>query len=311
MIYDVIIIGSGPAGLASSLYTSRSRLKTLVFENPYLMSQAAYADNIENYPGFPGGISGMELLEKFKEQSKNFGTELIYQEVENIKRDKNCFKITTKEKKKFESLSLIIASGSRPRKLNIPGENELCGKGVSYCATCDAAFFKDKEAIVVGGGNAACEEALFLTNFASKVKLIHRRNRLRAVEVLQERIFSNKKIEVIWESEPIEIYGSQKVEAVKIKHKKTNKEKIIDCQGIFILIGQIPNTEFLKEILKLDKDGYIICDEELRTSLEGVFACGDCRKKMLRQVVTGCGDGAVAAMSSYHYINRLKGTEYK
>jgi thioredoxin reductase (NADPH) len=314
-LYDVIIIGGGPAGLTASIYTSRARLKTLLIEDIHLLSQVTSADKIENYPGFPEGISGVDLIEKIKKQSRAFNTEFTAGEVEGIQEETGempkVWCVLTKEGNRYKGLTVIIASGARPKKLEVSGENEFCGKGVSYCATCDGVFFRDKNIVVVGGGNAAVEEALFLTKFGKKITIIHRRDRLRATKVLQERIFNNKKIEVVFNSQVIEILGKEKVEAVRIKDVKAEKETSISCEGVFIFVGQIPNTDFLKGVVELDAKGYVVADEDMNTSRPGIFVCGDCRKTMLRQVVTACGDGAVAAISARQYIEELRGIAYK
>jgi thioredoxin reductase (NADPH) len=313
-IYDVIIIGGGPAGLTAGLYLARARLKTLLFEAQAIGGEVVLTDLVENYPGFPDGIRGYDLIQKFKNQSQKFGLEMRLEKVNEIKESKlNKRKnfIVTTDKEEFKTLAVIIATGVRARKLNIKGENEFLGRGVSYCATCDAPFFKDKEIAVVGGGDTAVEEALFLTKFAKKIFLIHRRNRLRATKILQERILSNPKAEFIWESVVTEILGKGKVEKVKIKNVKDNSEKELACQGIFVFIGFSPNTEFLKGFIEMDENGYIITDQEMETSREGIFSCGDCRFKSLRQIVTACGDGAISAVSAQNYVEELKGIAYK
>ena len=314
MDYDVIIIGGGPAGLTAGLYASRARLKTLLIESFSVPGQAIVTDHIENYPGFPKGINGFELIEKFKKQAELFGTEFKVDDVKGIEayKDKEYsgWKVKTKNKS-YSSLSLIIATGASPKKLDIPGEDMLRGKGVSYCATCDAPLYKDKHVVVMGGGDTAVEEALFLTKFAKKVTLTHRRDSLRATKILQERILANKKIEILWNSKIIEIIGKNKVAAVKLHNIKTKKEEDLSCDGVFIFIGYTPNTDFIKDAVKLDKDGYILTDDDMAASKKGIFSCGDCRKKLLRQIVTACGDGATAAFSSQHYIEELKGIAYK
>lgn len=301
-MYDVIIIGDGPAGLTSGLYTARARLKVLLIEGISFQSQAVTTNIIENYPGFPDGITGPQLITQIKEQIKKLDIDFVSGDVKSIK-DK--WRIVLDDGKEIDALSIIIATGARPKGLGIPGEDKFRGKGVSYCATCDGAFFKDKDIVVVGGGDTAITETLFLTRFAKTIKLIHRRDRLRATRILQERALSNKKIEFLWQTTIKEIIGEDRVTGVI-----TNKEELIPCDGVFIFTGFIPNTEFLKGIVDLDKDGYIITDEDMRTSQEGIFACGDCRKKALRQVITACGDGAVAGHSCQEYVERLKGKSY-
>lgn len=308
-IYDLIIVGGGPAGLTAGLYACRARLKTLLIEDSYPGGQIVVADKVENFPGFSEGIKGSELTEKFKKQAETFGLEIISQKVNGLDEDMLFnvkLQIVKTKDKVHKSLAVIIATGTKLKELNIPGENEFRGKGISYCATCDGMFFKDQDVVVIGGGDTALEEALFLTRFAKKVILIHRRDKLRATKILQERAFSNKKIEFIWDSVVAKISGKKKVEAVKIKNLKNQEQTSIFCKGVFIFIGFIPHTDFLRNLIKLDENGYIITDENMRTSKEGIFAAGDCRAKLLRQVITACGDGATAAFSAQQYIDELK-----
>ncbi|MFH1593812.1 MAG: thioredoxin-disulfide reductase [Candidatus Omnitrophota bacterium] len=315
MIYDVIIIGGGPAGLTAAIYNSRARLKVLLIESYTTPGQAVVTSDIENYPGFPEGISGFKLIEKFKKQAKDFGAEFKIGDVSGINRfmhfGKKAWHVELKEEK-LSTYAVIVASGAHPRPLGVPGEDELRGKGVSYCAVCDAAFFKNKEIAVIGGGNTAIEEALFLAKFASKVTVIHRRERLRATKILQERALENGKIEFIWNSVVSAISGKDKVEALKIKNVKTDKETNFPCYGAFIFVGYVPNTDFLKGTsVALDDGGYILSDNEMKTSRSGVFVAGDVRKKHQRQIVTACGDGAAAAYSARMYVDELKGIAYK
>ncbi len=300
--YDVIIIGGGPAGLTAGIYSSRAGLKTLLIESQSVPAQAILTDRIENYPGFPDGINGFELIEKFKNQAKKFGTEIITGDVKKISPKWQVHL----ENKLYDSLSLILAVGSKYKKLNVLGEEEFFNKGVSYCAVCDGAFFKDKVVVVVGGGDAAIEETIFLTNFVKKVIVVHRREELRAAKVLQDRVFSNKKVEFIWNSVVSQIKGDEKVKSILIKNLKNLQENEILCDGVFIYVGQTPNTDFLKGIIKLDENGYIITDENMKTSEEGIFACGDCRKKTLRQIVTACAEAAIAVFSAQTYIEKCK-----
>jgi len=313
MDYDVIVIGGGPAGLTAAIYASRARLKTLLLESFSVPGQAVITDCIENYPGFPDGTNGFELIEKFKRQAERFGTEFSAGDVKEIEAHKGQgskgWNVIT-EGKTYTSLTLIIASGARPKKLDVPGENRLQERGISYCATCDGALYKDKNIVVVGGGDAAVEEALFLTKFAAKVTLIHRRSRLRATKILQERASANKKLEFLWDSVITEIVGEDRVKAVKVKNLKTEKETNFSCEGVFLFVGYEPNTGFLEGFVKLDKNEYIVADDDMNTSKKGIFACGDCRQKSLRQVVTACGDGATAAFSAQRYVEELKGTTY-
>jgi thioredoxin reductase (NADPH) len=311
-LYDAIIIGSGPAGYTAGIYTCRSQMKTLLIECFTPPSQAVTADFIENYPGFPGGIEGFGLIERFKNQAKNFGLDFHTGKVDNImfkNRDKNIWQIKT-EDKVYRSLAVILAVGARPRQLGIGGEEEFRGKGVSYCAICDGTFFKDKDIVVVGGGNSAVSEALYLSRIARKVMLVHRRNRLRAVAVLARRAKENKKIDIIWDSVITKIYGKDKVEGVGLKNVNDQTQSRLACSGVFVSIGFVPNTDFLAGLVKLDDAGYIITDQAMQTSHPGIFACGDCRVKPLRQVVTACADGATAAFSAVEYVDRIKGQAY-
>lgn len=308
-LLDVIIIGGGPAGLTASIYTSRMRLKTLLFENSVLSPQVVLTERIENYPGFPDGITGFELIERFKKQSEEFGTQFLSEEVNNVQgiEDDGYKKyiVTTKQGTVYNTLSLIIASGGRPKKLGVSREDEFCGKGISYCATCDGALFKNKRIMVVGGGDAAIEEALFLTKFGERVIIIHRRKNLRAAKILQERAFANKKIEFVWNSQVTGFLGEDRIKAIRIKDNDTGKETNILCEGIFIFVGYMPNTDFLKGFIKLDEEGYIVTADTMETEKKGVFACGDCRKKAMYQVITACGDGAMAAFSVQRYLEEL------
>jgi len=314
MIYDVVIIGGGPAGLTAAIYTSRAGLKTLLVESVAIAGQAVTASDIENYPGFPEGVNGFELIDKFKKQATRFGTEFKIKDVKTIKESesngKKAYEIQL-DGENLLSLSVIIACGSSPRKLNIPGEEKFLGKGISYCAVCDGAFFKNKDIIVVGGGDTAVEEALFLTKFGRQITLVHRRDRLRATKVLQERALANKKIKFIWDSVLTEVLGDGKVKSVKTKNVKTGEKKDVPSDGVFISVGYTPNTGFLKGVLKLNKTGYVITDDNMKTSKEGIFASGDAREKLLRQIVTACGDGATAAFSAHLYVEELKGRAYK
>ncbi|MFH1678091.1 MAG: thioredoxin-disulfide reductase [Candidatus Omnitrophota bacterium] len=303
-IYDLIIIGSGPAGYTAGIYCGRGGLKTLIIESFSPASQLASADFIENYPGFPEGISGFGLMERLKKQAENFGLDFYNGRVDNIipeGKDENTWQVKTQDKA-YRSLAVILAVGARPKQLGVEGEEGFIGKGVSYCAVCDGAFFKDKDIIVVGGGDSAVSEALYLTRFARKVFLLHRRDRLRAVFGLSQKAKDNKNIEILWNSVITQIYGKDKVQGVSLKNVVNQTQSRLDCGGVFISIGYIPNTDFLSGLVKLDALGYIITDQAMRTSIPGIFACGDCRVKPLRQVVTACGDGATAAFSAIEYI---------
>lgn len=312
--YDIVIIGGGPAGLTAGLYAARARMKTMLVEKMVMGGQAAITETIENFPGFPDGIAGAELTDRMAEQASRFGLEFIDEEVSGIKEKtietNQGFSVVTGEKE-YSTLAIIVATGAEPKKLEVRGEEEFKGRGVSYCATCDGPFFKDLDIIVVGGGDTAVEEALFLTKFGRKVSLVHRRDRLRATKILQERALANPKIEFVWDSVVTAILGQESVEGVTVKNVKMDVEKEIPARGVFVFVGIEPNTQFLHGLVEADGSGYIVTDENMQTSKEGVFACGDARKKLLRQVVTACGEGATAAFAAQHYVEELKGTAYK
>jgi thioredoxin reductase (NADPH) len=313
-VYDAIIIGGGPAGLTAGIYLSRARTNTLLIEKALPGGQAILTEIIENYPGFPLGIAGPELMQKMEEQAVRFGLKIEYGEVAEVKikeGKEDKVKIVKINNQEYKTLVIILASGAEASKLEAPGEEKLRGRGVSYCATCDAPFFKDQKIVVVGGGDTAIEEALYLAKFVREVTIIHRRDRLRATKILQERVFANKKINFVWDSVVTKISGKEKVESVLIQNKKTGEEKEISCQGVFVFVGNVPNSKFLNESIKLDLKGYILTDDNMMTSQEGIYACGDVRKKLLRQVVTACGEGATAAFAAQKYIEELKGTSYK
>jgi len=311
IIYDAIIIGGGPAGLTAGIYLSRARMDTLLIEKAMPGGQAILTEIIENYPGFPHGIAGPELMQKMEEQAVGFGLKIEYGEVAEVKIKEDKVKIVKINNQEYKTLTIILASGAEASKMEVSGEEELRGRGVSYCATCDAPFFKHQKIVVVGGGDTAIEEALYLTKFVWEVTIIHRRDRLRATKILQERVFANKKINFAWDSVVTKVLGNEKVEGVLIQNKKTGEEKEIPCQGVFVFVGNIPNSNFLKELVKLGKKGYILTDDNMMTSQEGIYACGDVRKKILRQVVTACGEGATAAFAAQKYIEEIKGVSYR
>lgn len=311
--YDIVIVGGGPAGLTAGIYASRAGLKTLMISGASSVSQISITDNIENYPGIPDGINGYDLMVLLDRQAKQFGTEIISADVSGIAKVKpgaiSGWEIKTAEAS-YHSHAVIIATGAYWRKLGVPGEETFIGRGVSFCATCDGPFYRNREVAVVGGGNTAIQEALFLTHFASKVTVIHRRDRLRAAAVLQKRAFASEKIAFAWDSVVEEVYGSSGVEAVRTRNLKTGEKGSVPVDGIFVFIGLIPNTSLVKDLVDLEKDGSIIVDGDMRTSAEGIFACGDCINKSLRQVVTACGDGATAAYAAQLYVEALKGESY-
>ena len=302
-MYDVIIIGGGPAGMSAAIYAARARLKTLIIEKAGCGGQIAITDHLENYPGFETGINGFELAVKMQTQATTFGSEITYGEVLSIDVSNKLKKVILQDKE-YETKTIIIASGANFKKLNVSGEQEFIGKGVSYCATCDGPFFRNKEIAVVGGGDSALQEALYLTKFATKVNLIHRRNEFRAAKILQEKVLANEKINIILDSVVEEINGTQMLESLKVKNVKDGNIKNLAVSGVFLFVGWQPNTKFLESSnIKLE-NGYIITNENMETNLDGVFACGDVRKKQLRQVVTAAGDGAISAISAQHYIEK-------
>ncbi|MCA6079867.1 MAG: thioredoxin-disulfide reductase [Endomicrobium sp.] len=299
MIYDVIIIGGGPAGLSAAIYASRARLKTLLIEKNGCGGQMITTCSLENYPGFNGGIDGFELARKFEDQAKDFGAEIIYDEAVRI--EYGLAKKVIAANCTYETKTVIIAAGTHAKKMNIRGEEKFLGRGVSFCATCDAPFYKDKNVLVVGGGDSAIEEAVYISKFAKNVTIAHRRDKLRATKILQERMRLHPNISVIYNTVPKEISGRDFPEKITMTNIKTNENKDLKIDGIFVFIGLIPNTAFFSG-LALDEAGYVITDENMNTSVAGIFACGDIRKKQLRQVVTAVSDGAQAAISAQHYI---------
>jgi thioredoxin reductase (NADPH) len=299
--YEVIIIGGGPAGLTAGLYTSRSRLQTLLIEVGLLGGQMTTTEVIENYPGFPQGIDGNELSRLMEEQAKRFELEVTSEEVVGVIMDREI-KVVKANNITYRCKALIICTGNEWRKLGVPGEKEFTGKGVSYCATCDGAFFRDSEIFVVGGGDSALTEALFLTKFVKGLTIVHRRDALRATKIYQERAMANPKIKFLWNSVVQEIKGDQIVRAVIVKNVKTGELKEYNTEGVFLFVGLTPRTEFLKGLVQMDEAGYIITNENCETSVKGIFAAGDCRKKLLRQIATGVGDGATAAFAAEKYL---------
>jgi thioredoxin reductase (NADPH) len=310
--YDIIIIGGGPAGYTAGIYAARAALKTLLIEGEGTVSQITITDMIENYPGIPDGIGGFELMQLFKKQALKFGLEILPKDVNSIKKNASAPVVweVTAGGKVFKSLGIIAATGAMWRSLDVPGESEFSGKGVSYCATCDGPFYRNRDVIVVGGGDTAIQEALFLTHFARKVYVLHRRDRLRAAGMLQTRAFAEKKIEFVWNSTVSEITGADFVTGVKVKNVQTGSISEISADGIFIFVGRLPYTEIFKGLVDLDKTGFIITDENMRTNAAGLFAAGDCRAKLFRQVVTAAGDGANAVHSAELYIDEVKGQTY-
>ena len=300
-IYEVIIIGGGPAGMTAGLYTTRSRLHTLLIESGIFGGQMPTTDLIENYPGFPQGVTGYELTRLMEEQAKRFGLETVNQETVEVRLDRDLKVVKTYESE-YLCKALIICTGTEYRKLGVPGEKELTGKGVSFCSTCDGAFFQDRHVVVVGGGDSALTEALFLTKFVKELTLIHRRDALRATKIYQERAQSHPKIKFLWNSVVQEIKGDKEVRSILVKNVKTGEVKELETDGAFIFVGISPKTEFLKGLIQMDEAGYIFTNTNCETSVKGVFAAGDCRKQLLRQITTAVGDGSTAAFAVEKYL---------
>ena len=310
--YDIVIIGGGPAGYTAGIYAARAALKTLLIEGAGTVSQITITDLIENYPGIPDGINGFYLMQLFKKQALKFSLEILPKDVTAVKKSstgRGIWEVTAGDKM-YKTLSIIAATGAMWRSLGVPGESEFSGRGVSYCATCDGPFYRNRDVIVVGGGDTAIQEALFLTHFARKVTVIHRRDRLRAAGMLQRRAFAESKIEFLWNATLAEILGAEFVTGVKVKDVNTGKISEIAADGAFIFVGRLPYTDIFKDLVDMDKTGFLKTDENLKTSADGIFAAGDCRVKLFRQVVTAAGDGANALHSAELYVEDLKGQTY-
>jgi thioredoxin reductase (NADPH) len=300
-VYEVIIIGGGPGGLTAGLYTSRARLSTLLIESALFGGQMTTTELIENYPGFPQGVTGDELSRLMEDQAKKFGMKTVTQEVVKVSL-KGDVKVVQTYETTYRCEALIVSTGAEYRKLGIPGEKEFAGKGVSYCATCDGAFFRDSQIVVVGGGDSALTEALFLTKFARELTIIHRRDALRGTKIYQERALASPKIKFLWNSIVQEIKGDSTVRSINVKNVKTGEIKEVETEGVFLFVGLVPRTQFLKGVVQMDEAGYILTNEDCETSTKGIFAVGDCRKKLLRQIATAVGDGATAAFAAEKFL---------
>ncbi|MGD8229497.1 MAG: thioredoxin-disulfide reductase [Desulfobacteraceae bacterium] len=303
-MHDIIIIGGGPAGLTAGLYTARARLNVMLLERLAPGGQVLNTDWVENYPGFPDGISGFELVERMKTQAERFDLPIELEEVMELAFSPEKKTVVT-NKRRLEAKALIIATGATPKKLGIEGEDLLTGKGVSYCATCDGPFYKDQEVVVIGGGDTALEEAIFLTRFASTIHLAHRRDELRAVKLLQDRAMAQEKIKFIWDTIPLKILGENGVEGIELKNVKTGEISRKEAQGVFIFIGTKPNADLIKGMVTQDESGFVISDDKTQTSVPGVFAAGDIRSKPWRQISTAVGEGATAAFYAEKYLEDL------
>lgn len=305
---NVMILGSGPAGFSAALYAARAELQPLVLTGMELGGQAALTYTIENYPGFPEGVGGAQLGELFQKQAEKFGAKIEFETATAVDLSVKPFRVLTYDRE-FLAETLIISTGASPNHLNVAGEKELTGRGVSYCATCDGWFFKDKKVVVVGGGDSALEEALFLTRYASDVHIVHRRHELRAGAILQKRAMENPKIHFIWDSVVDQILGSEKVETVQLKNVKTGEVSRFNTDGVFIFIGHTPNTQMFKGQLDLDQNGYIITNMNMETSVDGVFAAGEVMDSHYRQVVTSAGMGAAAGIQATKYLENQEETK--
>jgi thioredoxin reductase (NADPH) len=301
MRYDVIIIGGGPAGLSAAIYSARGGLKTAVFEKGMIGGQINVTEDVENYPGFEKPLSGFELTSKMQAQAERFGANIIEEEIIALGMEGLC-KVIETDSGKYRAKSVIICTGAHPRRLNVPGEERLTGRGVSYCATCDGALYRDKVVAVVGGGDSAIEEGIFLTRFASKVIVVHRRDELRAQKIIQERAFANPKMEFVWNSVIQEIHGDTKVSKLEIVNRLTKEITMMPVDGLFIYVGILPNNDLLESRIELDSAGFVLTDEYMHTNVPGVYAAGDIRTYRIRQVVTATSDGAIAAWSAEKWI---------
>jgi len=302
---DLIIIGSGPAALSAAIYAGRANLSPLLIGGKDIGGRMALSESIENYPGFPGG-SGFELAQLMRQQAERFGAEVLMDEVISADVSSRPFNIETYGGE-LRARALIIATGTSARRLGVPGEEDFTGRGVSFCATCDGFFYQGQRVVVVGGGNSAAKEALFLTKFAGKVYIVHRGDSLRAEEMIQDQVMASDKIQPIWDTVVTEVMGNDGVTGVGLKNVNTGQESTLEAQGLFIFVGSRPNTELFKGQLELDEAGYIVTDERQRTSVEGVFAAGDVQERIARQIATAVGSGARAAMQAEEFVAQLEG----
>lgn len=312
-IENVIIIGSGPSGLTAGLYTARANLNPLLITGNEIGGQVAITYEVENYPGFPESLSGPDLVEKMQKQAEKFGCRIEYDYVDRVDFEQFPFTVHTANEMEYKAKAIIISTGASSRKLDVPGEKELTGRGVSYCATCDGFFFRGREVVVVGGGDSAAEEALFLTRFASKVTLIHRRNSLRASQILQKRIFEHEKINVIWDTVITSINddnGSGAVTSVSLQNIKTSATSTLPTGGVFIFVGHLPNSSLFEGKVAMDEESYLLTDKLMRTNIAGVFAAGEIQDKRFKQVATSVGQGCAAAMEVEKYLADLEDRAY-
>ncbi len=310
-VENVVIVGSGPAGFTAGLYTARANLNPLLITGNEYGGQVSLTYEVENYPGFPVSLSGPELVEKMKEQAEKFGTRIDFDYVTEIVLDRHPFVVRTSAGKEHRTRSIILSTGASPRYMEVPGEKAYTGKGVSYCATCDGFFFRGKDVLVVGGGDSAAEEAIFLTKFARRVRLIHRRDKLRACNLLQERVFANPKIEVVWNTVISEVVGKDgAVVGVKTRDTVTGAEGYLATDGVFVFIGHLPNNKLMQGKLDLDEDGHLIVDRKMRTNVTGVFAAGEIMDKVYKQVATSVGQGCAAGMQAVKFLEELEAEDH-
>jgi thioredoxin reductase (NADPH) len=300
--FDIAIIGAGPAGLAAGLYAARASRRTVCFESRLIGGQIALTNTVENYPGFPEGVNGIDLAERMERQAIEHGMELRKERVLSLSRDEHRFRLQT-ESDNIRAGAVILTAGADYRRLGVPGEERLTGRGVSYCATCDAPFFRDRPVAVIGGGDAAIDEGLFVARYASEVFLIHRRDQLRAGSILRERAFAEPKFKFVWDSVVESIEGHDEVESVRIRNVRSEELSSLEVSGVFIFIGQVPNSAFLGDLVRLDHGGHVLVDHWMRTGLPGLFAAGDIRSESSRQLVSAAGDGATAAIAADHYLS--------
>jgi thioredoxin reductase (NADPH) len=303
---NIIIIGSGPAGLTAAVYAARANLSPLLFTGQEIGGQIALTNEVENYPGFPEGITGPELVDLMQKQAQRFGARIEIDVVTQVDLKTHPFQIKTQNGTEYQAKSLILATGASPRRLNVPGEKEMMGRGVSYCATCDGFFFRGKEIAVVGGGDSALQEGLFLTRFASKVHVIHRRDQLRAQPILQDRARANEKMNFVWNSVVKEIKGNGTVERLLLEDTRTGRQSELPARGIFVYVGHIPNTELFKGQLSMDEEGYLEVDARLHTNVPGVFAAGETHDKVFRQAIVSAGFGCMAQMEAEKFLANLE-----
>jgi thioredoxin reductase (NADPH) len=303
--YDLIIIGGGPAGLTAAIYAGRARLKTLLLEKLIHGGQMMTTDLVENYPGFPDGITGFELSDRMRKQAERFGTEFRNQNVLQLQPGAPVHTVVLEEGQ-LTAAAIIVATGARYKRLGVPGEDRLTGRGVSFCATCDGALYRDQEIAMIGGGDNALTETLFLERFAKKIHVVHRRQQFRAAKYLQERIFAMDKVQIHWDSEVAEFQGQDELQAIKLRNVKTLETKVLPLAGVFIAIGMVANSAWLKDLLPLDEWGFIFSDIIMGTDIPGIFAAGDVRSKLERQITTAVGDGTIAAIAVERYLEELK-----